>query len=156
MKASASSSAAAMSPRPRAAPLRLYKKGGARAHAARTHAASRGGAPGAQRAGTYPASAAQARATEAERVGKRWHVIIQTTPPKGRGLRPGLPLCSRARSPLVRAFSPPPSLPPSLSVSVSFRDRISLCCPGCLETYSVDHTGLELKDPLASASGVLG
>jgi hypothetical protein len=38
----------------------------------------------------------------------------------------------------------------------SFRDRVSLCSPGCPGTYFVDQAGLELRNPLASASGVLG
>jgi hypothetical protein len=37
-----------------------------------------------------------------------------------------------------------------------FRDRVSLCHPGCPETHSVDQAGLELRDPPASASEVLG
>jgi hypothetical protein len=37
-----------------------------------------------------------------------------------------------------------------------FRDRVSLCSPGCPGTHSVDQVGLELRNPPASASGVLG
>jgi hypothetical protein len=37
-----------------------------------------------------------------------------------------------------------------------FRDRISLCSPGCPGTHSVDQAGLELRNPPASASQVLG
>jgi hypothetical protein len=37
-----------------------------------------------------------------------------------------------------------------------FRDRVSLCSPGCLGTYSVDQAGLELRNPPAFASRVLG
>jgi hypothetical protein len=37
-----------------------------------------------------------------------------------------------------------------------FRDRVSLCSPGCPGTHSVDQAGLELRNPLASASQVLG
>jgi hypothetical protein len=37
-----------------------------------------------------------------------------------------------------------------------FRDRVSLCSPGCPETHSVDQAGLELRNPPASASRVLG
>jgi hypothetical protein len=37
-----------------------------------------------------------------------------------------------------------------------FRDRVSLYSPGCLGTHSVDHASLELKNPPASASQVLG
>jgi hypothetical protein len=37
-----------------------------------------------------------------------------------------------------------------------FRDRVSLCSPGCPGTHSVDQAGLELRDPPASASQVQG
>jgi hypothetical protein len=37
-----------------------------------------------------------------------------------------------------------------------FQDRVSLCSPGCPETHSVDQAGLELRNPPASASEVLG
>jgi hypothetical protein len=37
-----------------------------------------------------------------------------------------------------------------------FRDRVSLCIPDCPETHSVDQAGLELRNPPASASQVLG
>jgi hypothetical protein len=37
-----------------------------------------------------------------------------------------------------------------------FRDRVSLYSPGCPGTHFVDQTGLELRNPPASASGVLG
>jgi hypothetical protein len=37
-----------------------------------------------------------------------------------------------------------------------FRDRVSLCSPGCPGTHSVDLAGLELRNPPASASQVLG
>jgi hypothetical protein len=37
-----------------------------------------------------------------------------------------------------------------------FRDRVSLCSPGCPGTHSVDQAGLELRNPPASASLVLG
>ena len=33
-----------------------------------------------------------------------------------------------------------------------FQDKISLCSPDCPGTCSVDQAGLELRDPLASAS----
>ena len=33
-----------------------------------------------------------------------------------------------------------------------FRDRVSLCSPGCPGARSVDQAGLELRDPPASAS----
>jgi hypothetical protein len=47
----------------------------------------------------------------------------------------------------------------SLSLSLSFwffRDRVSLCSPGCPGTHFVDQAGLELRNPPASASQVLG
>jgi hypothetical protein len=37
-----------------------------------------------------------------------------------------------------------------------FRDRVSLCSPGCPGTHSVDQVGLELRNLPASASRVLG
>jgi hypothetical protein len=37
-----------------------------------------------------------------------------------------------------------------------FQDRVSLCSPGCPGTHSVDQAGLELRNPSASASQVLG
>jgi hypothetical protein len=37
-----------------------------------------------------------------------------------------------------------------------FRDRVSLCSPGCPGTHSVDQAGLELRNLPASASWVLG
>jgi hypothetical protein len=37
-----------------------------------------------------------------------------------------------------------------------FRDRVSLCSPGCPGTHSLDQAGLELRNPPASASQVLG
>jgi hypothetical protein len=36
------------------------------------------------------------------------------------------------------------------------RDRVSLCSLGCPGTHFVDQTGLELRNPPASASQVLG
>jgi hypothetical protein len=36
------------------------------------------------------------------------------------------------------------------------QDRVSLCSPGCPGTHSVDHAGLKLRNPPASASQVLG
>jgi hypothetical protein len=41
-------------------------------------------------------------------------------------------------------------------VVVVFRDRVSLCSPGCPGAHSVDQAGLELRNPPASASRVLG
>jgi hypothetical protein len=37
-----------------------------------------------------------------------------------------------------------------------FRDRVSLYSPGCPGTHSVDQAGLELRNPPASVSQVLG
>jgi hypothetical protein len=37
-----------------------------------------------------------------------------------------------------------------------FQDRVSLCSPGCPGTHSVHQAGLELRNPPASASQVLG
>jgi hypothetical protein len=37
-----------------------------------------------------------------------------------------------------------------------FRDKVSLYSPGCPGTHFVDKTGLELRNPPASASRVLG
>jgi hypothetical protein len=41
-------------------------------------------------------------------------------------------------------------------VVVVFPDRVSLCNPGCPGAHSIDQAGLKLRDPLASASQVLG
>ena len=35
-------------------------------------------------------------------------------------------------------------------------NSVSLCSPGCSGTHSVDHAGLELRNPPASASQMLG
>ena len=43
-----------------------------------------------------------------------------------------------------------------LFVCLFFRDRISLCSPGCPGTHSVDQVDFELRNPPASASRVLG
>jgi hypothetical protein len=43
-----------------------------------------------------------------------------------------------------------------LFVFMVFRDRVSLCSPGCPGTHSVDQAGLELRNLPASASRVLG
>jgi hypothetical protein len=37
-----------------------------------------------------------------------------------------------------------------------FRDRVSLCSPGCPGTHFVDQASLKLRNPSASASQVLG
>jgi hypothetical protein len=41
-------------------------------------------------------------------------------------------------------------------VFVFFQDRVSLYSPGCAGTHFVDQIGLELRNPPASASQVLG
>jgi hypothetical protein len=41
-------------------------------------------------------------------------------------------------------------------VFLVFRDRVSLYSPGCSGTHFVDQAGLELRNPPASASRVLG
>ncbi|EDL25189.1 mCG141959 [Mus musculus] len=45
-----------------------------------------------------------------------------------------------------------------LFVCLFFRDRVSLCSPGCPGTHFVDQAGLKLRNPPASASAsqVLG
>jgi hypothetical protein len=43
-----------------------------------------------------------------------------------------------------------------LGFFVCFGDRVSLCVPGCPGTHFVDQAGLELRNPPASASQVLG
>ena len=45
---------------------------------------------------------------------------------------------------------------PWLFFVLFFWDRVSLCSPGCPGTHSVNQAGLELRNPLASASQVLG
>jgi hypothetical protein len=42
-----------------------------------------------------------------------------------------------------------------VNMFVVFRDRVSLCSPGCPGTHSVDQAGLELRNLRASASQVL-
>jgi hypothetical protein len=37
-----------------------------------------------------------------------------------------------------------------------FRDKVSLCSPGCPGTHFVDQAGLELRNPPAVATQVLG
>jgi hypothetical protein len=43
-----------------------------------------------------------------------------------------------------------------LVLVLSFRDRVSLCSPGCPGTHFVDQAGLKLRSLPASASRVLG
>jgi hypothetical protein len=50
---------------------------------------------------------------------------------------------------LLPSFLPPPPI-------LVFQDRVSLCSPGCPGTHSVDQAGLELRNPPASASQLLG
>jgi hypothetical protein len=44
----------------------------------------------------------------------------------------------------------------NLFLFLVFQDRVSLCSPGCPGTHFVDQAGLELRNPPASASRVLG
>jgi hypothetical protein len=53
-------------------------------------------------------------------------------------------------------FIPPEVVFLFLFFGFFFQDRVSLCNPGCLGTHSVDQAGLELRNPPASASQVLG
>ena len=46
--------------------------------------------------------------------------------------------------------------PESFFFFLVFRDRVSLCSPGCPGTHFVDQASLELRNPPASASRVLG
>jgi hypothetical protein len=41
-------------------------------------------------------------------------------------------------------------------VFLVFRDRVSLCMPGCPGTYSVNQAGLELRNPPACACQLIG
>jgi hypothetical protein len=54
------------------------------------------------------------------------------------------------------AISPAPVTHSSFFYFFYFPDRVSLCSPGCPRTHSVDQAGLELRNPPASASRVLG
>jgi hypothetical protein len=47
-------------------------------------------------------------------------------------------------------------IPTLLFVCFGFQDRVSLCTLGCPGTHSVDQAGLELRNPPASVSQVLG
>ena len=59
-------------------------------------------------------------------------------------------ICSQPSHPNNRRF-------PFLFVCFCFfRDRVSLCSPGCPGTHFVEQAGLELRNPPASASRVLG
>jgi hypothetical protein len=49
-----------------------------------------------------------------------------------------------------------PTLVPFCFVLFFFLNRVSLCSPSGPGTHSVDQAGLELRDPPASASRVLG
>jgi hypothetical protein len=44
----------------------------------------------------------------------------------------------------------------ALFIFLFFRDRVSLCSPGCPGTHFVDQAGLELRNLPVSASQVLG
>jgi hypothetical protein len=60
----------------------------------------------------------------------------------------GLEPWSSGRAVFVLFIYPPPPF--------FFRDRVSLCSPGCPGTHSVDQAGLELRNLPASALQVLG
>jgi hypothetical protein len=64
---------------------------------------------------------------------------------------------------LAMPLAGPPSLPfleetsvPTFFFFLVFRDRVSLYSSGCQGTHFVDQAGLELRNPPASASPVLG
>jgi hypothetical protein len=59
---------------------------------------------------------------------------------------------------LIQVFTLPgePSSNARILFLFYFPDRVSLCSPGCPGTYFVDQAGLELRNPPASASRVLG
>jgi hypothetical protein len=48
------------------------------------------------------------------------------------------------------------SFPKFIVSDFLFQDRVSLCSPGCPGTHSVDQAALELRNPSASTSQVLG
>jgi hypothetical protein len=56
----------------------------------------------------------------------------------------------------VLSISEPSLWPFGHVLDFFFRDRVSLCSPGCPGTHYVDQAGLELRNPPASASQVLG
>jgi hypothetical protein len=45
-----------------------------------------------------------------------------------------------------------PAPPPFFFFFFVFRDRVSLCSPGCPGTHFVDQAGLKLRNPPSSAS----
>ena len=59
--------------------------------------------------------------------------------------------CSRSHIPHGKN-----SFPVCLLVYLGFRDRVTLCRPGCMGTYFVDQAGFKVISPLASASQMLG
>jgi hypothetical protein len=64
-----------------------------------------------------------------------------------------------AELPLNLDLADPTSLASQLCSENSgffFLDRVSLCSPGCPGTHFVDQADLELREPPASASRVLG
>ena len=48
------------------------------------------------------------------------------------------------------------SHPPASESFLVFRDRVSLCSPGCPGAQAVDQAGLQLRNPPASDSRVMG
>jgi hypothetical protein len=63
------------------------------------------------------------------------------------------------KQPVLLTSEPSLAFPPlfffflSFFLSFSFRDRVSLCSPGCPGAHSADQAGLELRDPPVSAWG---
>jgi hypothetical protein len=67
-----------------------------------------------------------------------------------------IPAClSRLHAMIINHFQYSCSCQP-LVFLFFFRDRVSLCFPGCTRTHSVDQAGLELRNLPASAFQVLG
>jgi hypothetical protein len=67
-------------------------------------------------------------------------------------------LWSFATAASMLCSQPPVNIFPLLSLScfLFFKGRVFLCSPGCPGTHFVDQADLELRDPPASASRVLG
>ena len=78
-----------------------------------------------------------------------WHAQV-LTPTTSEGIVPGEDLYSNKEAQHLRALAA------LFFFFLVFRDRVSLCSPGCPGTHSVDQAGLELRNLPASASWVLG